>query len=109
MKQDKICSLLGIAMKSGNLVSGELPTLTAIRSGEAGLVVVAGDASDNTKKTFIDKCEYYDIPVIICLTKEQLGHAIGKEYRSSAAVLDPGLAGSVKKIYNERMEIYEGS
>ena len=109
MKQDKICSLLGIAMKSGNLVSGELPTLNAIRSGEAGLVVVAGDASDNTKKTFTDKCGYYEVPLITCLTKAQLGHAIGKEYRSSAAVLESGLAGSIKKIYNERMDIYEGS
>ncbi len=109
MAQDKMCSTLGIAMKSGKLVSGELSVLKAVRSGEAVLVIIAQDASDNTKKTFTDKCGYYEVPLITCLTKAQLGHAIGKEYRSSAAVLDSGLAGSIKKIYNERMDIYEGS
>ena len=51
MSQNRSKSLgtLGLAMKSGNVVSGEFLTEQAIRAGTARLVIVAEDASDNTK------------------------------------------------------------
>ena len=52
---NKIYSLLGIAMKSGNVVSGEYQTLEAVKKRTANLVLVSEDASDNTKKLFTDK------------------------------------------------------
>ena len=52
MKQNKVFSLLGIAMRGHNLVSGELQTLEAIKKGSAMLVIIAEDASENTKKLF---------------------------------------------------------
>ena len=63
MKQNKVFSLLGIAMRGHNLVSGELQTLEAIKKGSAMLVIIAEDASDNTKKLFTDKCSFYEVPV----------------------------------------------
>ena len=63
MKQNRILSLLGIAMKGRNLVSGEFQTLDAIRNGSAMLVIVAEDASGNTRKLFTDKCSYYGVIV----------------------------------------------
>ena len=44
MKQDKIYTLLGLAMKGRNVVSGEFSTENAVRGGSAMLVIVAGDA-----------------------------------------------------------------
>ena len=41
MNQNKIYSLLGIAMRGRNLVSGEFQTLEAIKKGSASLVLVA--------------------------------------------------------------------
>ncbi len=70
MKQNRILSLLGIAMKGRNLVSGEFQTLDAIRNGSAMLVIVAEDASGNTRKLFTDKCSYYGVPVELYGTKE---------------------------------------
>ena len=52
MKQNKLLSLIGIAMKAGKLVSGEFSTETAIKSGKAYLVIITGDASKNTVKKF---------------------------------------------------------
>ena len=73
MKQNKIYSLLGLAMRGRNLVSGEFQTEDAVKKGSAMLVIVAEDASANTKKLFHDKCSYYEVPVYEYGTKEELG------------------------------------
>ena len=48
--KNKIFSLLGLATRSRNLVSGEFSSEKAVKGGKAFLVIVAEDASDNTKK-----------------------------------------------------------
>ena len=101
LKQNKVYSLLGLAMRGRNLVSGEFQTIDAVRSGKAMLVIVAKDASENTRKLFHDKCSYYEVPVYEYGTKEELGQAIGKELRSSLAVCEEGLANAVAKLLSE--------
>lgn len=97
MKPDKVLSYLGLAMRGRNLVSGEFQTEDAVKSGKAILVIVAEDASENTKKLFRDKCSYYEVPVFSYGTKQSLGRAIGKDPRSSLAVTDAGLAQAIEK------------
>ena len=53
MHNDKVLSMLGIAAKSGNVVSGEFSTEKAVKTGQAYLVIVSVEASDNTKKSFL--------------------------------------------------------
>ena len=93
----KVLSLLGIAAKSNNIASGEFLTEKAVKEHKAALVIVAEDASDNTKKRFRDMCNYYRVPIYFCGTKNELGHAMGKELRASLAVLDKGLADAIEK------------
>lgn len=95
MNRNKVLSLLGLAAKGRNVASGELQTLNAVRDGTAMLVLVAEDASMNTRKLFTDKCSFYEVPRYLYGTKESLGKAIGKAERSSVAVLEAGLAGSI--------------
>ncbi len=102
MKCSKVLSLLGIAMRGRNLVSGEFQTLEAIKKGTAMLVIVAEDASDNTKKLFHDKSSFYEVPVVDFGTKEELGRSIGKDIRSALAICDPGLADAVVKQLNQK-------
>lgn len=87
--------MLGLAARGRNVVSGELQTLNAIKDGSAMLVIVAEDASENTRKLFSDKCSFYEVPLRMYGSREALGRAIGKEMRSSLAVIDAGLAQSV--------------
>lgn len=100
IQQSKMLGTLGLAMKSGNVASGEFLTEQAIRSGRAKLVIIAGDASGNTKKKFLNSCSYYKVPVAVFGDKDTLGNAIGKEFRASLAVLDPGFASSISKNLN---------
>ncbi len=97
MKQNKVLSLLGLAMRGRNLVSGEFQTLEAVKNGSAMLVIIAEDASANTKKLFTNKCTFYEVPVYEYGTKEELGRAIGKDMRSSLGVSDAGLAEAIIK------------
>lgn len=88
MKPDKLLSQLGMAMRAGKLVTGDETVLKAVRTGKAHLVVLAADASDNTKKKFRDKCSSYGITLTEASDREQLGRAIGKPERVVLAVTD---------------------
>lgn len=101
-KMDKILSLLSLSAKGRNLVSGEFSAEKAIKEGKAGLVIVAEDASDNTKKHFKDMCTYRDIPCFEYADKEALGRAIGKEMRASVAVTDENMASNIIRHLEER-------
>lgn len=98
MKQDKILALLGLAMKAGKIVSGEFSTEKAIKTGTAYYVIIAEDASGNTRKAFSDSCSYYQVPFSVYGTKETLGHCIGKESRASLAILDAGFGQKVAEL-----------
>ncbi len=97
IQEKKVLGTLGLAMKSGNVASGESMTEQAIRKGMAKLVIVAEDASANTKKKFGNSCSFYHVPIVVFGKKELLGNAIGKQFRASLAVLDEGLASSISK------------
>lgn len=95
--EKKVYSLLGIAAKSRNIASGEFLTEKTVKEHRAVLVIVANDASDNTKKKFTNMCTYYDVPIYFFGEKNDLGHAIGKELRASLAVLDKGLSDAIER------------
>ena len=102
MKQDKVLSMIGLATKAGKTVSGEFSTEKAVKSGKAWLVIVSRSASENTKKMFRTMCTYYEVPLYFYGEKEELGPALGKETRTSLALLDEGFAHAVEKqLMNE--------
>ena len=97
IQKNKVLGTLGLAMRAGDIACGEFLTEEAIRSGKARLVIVAEDASDNTKKKFRNPCQYYRVPFALYGSKETLGKAVGKEFRASMAVLNPGFAAAIGK------------
>ena len=96
MKPDKVLSLLGIAAKANGIASGEFQTEHSVKDGTAWLVIVAEDASDNTKKHFHDMTTFYEVPMYVYSNKEMLGHAIGKEFRASLAVNSENFATNIE-------------
>ncbi|MBQ8625714.1 MAG: ribosomal L7Ae/L30e/S12e/Gadd45 family protein [Agathobacter sp.] len=88
--------MLGIAAKSGNVVSGEFSTEKAVKTGHAYLVIVSEEASFNTNKMFTNMTDFYEVPMYVFGTKEELGRCIGKEFRASLAITDENLANAVE-------------
>jgi len=88
--------MLGLAAKAGAIASGEFSTEKSVKEGKAFLVIVASDASDNTKKHFRDMTTFYEVPMYEYSNKEMLGHAIGKEFRASIAVNNENFATNIE-------------
>ena len=89
--------------KAGKIASGEFSTEKSVKSGKGFLVLVAADASENTKKKFRNMCEFYEVPVYFLADKEELGKFCGKEFRASLAVQDENFAKAMLKEL-EKME-----
>lgn len=90
--------LLGLAARAGRIKSGTFLTEEAIRGKTASLVILAADAEKNSRKTVLDKCRFYHVPVCEYGTKQQLGKAIGKGDRSCIAVADDGFAKAMEQL-----------
>lgn len=104
MRQNKILSLIGLATKAGKTMSGEFSTEKAVKTGVACVVLVSEEASENTRKKFQNMCTFYEVPLYFYGMKLELGAAMGKEFRASLAVTDPGLSNAIIKELANRDE-----
>ena len=99
MKNNKIYSLISLCARARRLCSGNFSVEKAVKNQSAYVVIVAKDASDNTKKLFDQKCNYYGIPYYEYGTKDEM--------RTSIAILDEGFGNQIIKYMNvnENMEV----
>ena len=104
MDRQKLLNMLGLCRISGNLKSGDAMCEEAIRQRKAELVLIAKDASDNTRKKFKDKASFYKIEAVdLPFDKSEMGKAMGLGERSVAAVTDKGLADSLRQMIHKVM------
>lgn len=101
----RLSSLLGLSRRAGLLCSGETACERAIRAKKALLVIVCGDASDNTKKKFSQKAFYYNVPYREAFTKEELGRAIGKNPCAAIVITDAGFSGRIMELIGNKSGI----
>ena len=98
MKEKRLLSMVSLAKKAGKLVTGEEGCEKAIQKGQARLVLVATDASDNTKKKFGNKSSFYQVPLFSFFTKDEMGAAIGTHSRATIAVVDENFGNNILEI-----------
>lgn len=98
MKNDRFLSMIGLAAKAGKVASGEFSTEKAVKEGRAHLVIISEDASNNTKKRFVNMCTYYQVPYAIVYDKDTLGYGIGRQMRSSLAITDSNFAKGLRNL-----------
>ena len=105
MQTNKLNGLLGLCKKSGNLLTGSDPVLSAIRSQKRApaLVLLAADASANTQKRIGNCCAYYRIKLLtLPLDADTFGHLTGKRGAIAVAgVLDRGFAEAIGRLLEE--------
>ncbi|WP_131043113.1 L7Ae/L30e/S12e/Gadd45 family ribosomal protein [Clostridioides difficile] len=93
--KEKVLSFLGLATRAGKIVSGDDSTLLDLKKGKVNLILIAEDASNNTKKLFKDKSTFRNIPYLFFSTKGEIGFAIGKSPRAVVGIKDENFS---KKI-----------
>ncbi len=95
MLNNDVLNLLGLVSRARQMVTGDV-LLKAIRQGQVKLVIIAQDASDNTKKKYQDKCSFYNIECIVIGNIDQISQAIGKDNRVAIGIKDKGFADKIK-------------
>ncbi|TDW26356.1 ribosomal protein L7Ae-like RNA K-turn-binding protein [Breznakia blatticola] len=91
-----IYGTLGIANAARKLAYGET-LIEKIRAKKCYLVLIAEDASDNTKKKIMDKCSFYNVKYDFVDSSALLSNAIGRANVKAVGVLDRGFANSMMK------------
>lgn len=92
----RILSLIGMARKSGCLVSGSNLVLTALSSPDSfRSLILAADISEGIGDKIRSKAGHLGVPCFTFSDKEELGHLLGKEERSVVGIKPGGLANSI--------------
>ncbi len=99
---NKVFSMVGLATRAGKTVAGEFSVEKAVKQRKAKLVLVSTEASDNTKKLFENKCNYYEVPFYTYGTRAELGSATGNKDRVSIAILDSEFSKSIIQLINRK-------
>lgn len=94
---NKFISLLGIGMKAGYITAGETGVDIDIKKKKSSLVIIAKNASKNTKNKFINLCNSNNIKYLIISDKESLGQILGKGYVAVVSVKDKQFSSALLK------------
>ena len=97
----KLLSLLGFAARARALVFGTDQCRDEIRRGKLHLVIVAANASDNTKKRISDACKYYGCDMIVApVDSLELSNRIGKSANIAVVgVTDVNFINGIKALF----------
>lgn len=89
---------IGLGRKSGKLISGTEMVCDGVRDGKVIMIIMAGNASDNSKKRILNCAAYYNTEVLALgdITTEELGRAIGKSAVACLGVTDENIVALVK-------------
>ena len=96
MLMNNFLNTLGLASRARKIVTGET-LINKIRSNGVYFVVIASDASDNSKKKITDKCTSYNVDYFIAGNISELSKAIGKNNRVALGITDRGFAKNLKE------------
>ena len=99
-REGRLLSTAGLAARARRIVIGTELLCDGLRSGQVCFVLLASDASENTKKRVTDKSAYYGVP-LCCLRADcaTLARVFGKKNGSIAAVgiTDGGIVRAMRK------------
>lgn len=98
---NKLFNFLGLVKRSGNLVEGYSKCDEQRNKKDFYLFIIANDASDSSRKKFINHCSVKNIPCIQDFSKEELGHAIGRPEVKIVAVSDENMAKKLFALYGD--------
>lgn len=110
MNEQKLINILSMAQRAGKVLSGDFVVTEAMgkKRCPVKLILLAEDASSETVKKFQGLAREREVEIRCALTKEGLGHCIGKEYRAMAAVVDDGFAKAMLKLLPSGGDISRG-
>lgn len=98
--KSRILSLLGLARKAGKVVFSEDMIRKEVERNKVRLLIIAEDASDNSKRMYISMAENWRIEKCTFGSKEEIAQAIGKVQCAAVAVTNKGFAKKINEYIN---------
>lgn len=99
--QNKIYSMIGMCMRSGRLAYGS--DMCEENLNKIRLIIVASDASENTKDKFKRVCKnivkYKEYGTI-----DELSHSIGKNNKAVIGIMDEGFSKRIVELLEENLK-----
>lgn len=96
---NKLYGMLGLAKRAGKVSTGAFICDKMIKSHRAKLVLLASDASENTKKAVRDSCCFHKVKLIELSDMSTLGHYTGGGDRAVVSINDNNFADAISDIY----------
>lgn len=85
---------IGLANRARKVLIGTEMTVKTVQKGKGKvkLVLLAIDASDNTKKLVYDKCKHYGVTVLEQLPSSEISMTLGKNNIKVIGITDEGFS-----------------
>ncbi|MBQ9267829.1 MAG: ribosomal L7Ae/L30e/S12e/Gadd45 family protein [Clostridia bacterium] len=100
---DRIYSMLGLCMKAGKIAYGSDMCEEKIKCEKVSMLIVAEDASKNTKERFRKLCDrkikYWEFGKI-----NEISHYIGKENKAVIGIMDDGFSKKINELMEESLK-----
>ena len=98
---NKFFNFLGLAKRSGSILEGYSKCNEERNRKKLYLFIISDDASDSSKRKFINHCKINNIPYIQAFSKEELGLAIGRPEIKILAISDQKISNKLVSLYEE--------
>lgn len=95
--------MIGLAKRAGKVITGAELCEAAVKKGKSKLIIIAGDISENGRKSITDACKYYKVKYIEYADKSQLGKVTGSAERAVISVNDREFAKALLNKYAESL------
>ncbi len=90
--------LLGLAARAGAVAAGTGPVRDSVRAGRAVLVLVAVDASANTRDRLMPLMAALGVRPVEGFSRDELGRAVGRAPVAAVAVEDRSLGARIREL-----------
>ena len=95
---DKILNLISLAKKAGVVVYGHETCKTSITKDKISFLIITNDAAYNTKKKFVNMCEYRNIKYMIFDNSDKLERILGRNNIKVIGITDANFASEISKV-----------
>lgn len=100
--ESRALNLLGLAMRAGQVISGDDMAEREIRAGRAAIVLLDEGASARTRDKYEGLCQRKGITLFL-LSEDSLGRSIGKDGRMVATLKKGPLARQMETLLTAAM------
>ncbi len=100
-KEKRIVGLLGLAARSGNIITGQKAVKRYISSNAKEKIVIFASDYGQSVEAIVKKCEIHGVPYIrLSMGKAELGRRLGKKEISVVGIDEKGFVKGIKDIIN---------